>query len=117
MPIYEYECTHCGHIKEALQKMSEDPLVDCPKCLTPSLKKIMSAVAFRLKGGGWYETDFKSGQKKNLTEAAGSATEGKSSDSGNTAESVSVSEKPAASEKTNTAEKKSTNDSGAASAS
>ncbi len=66
MPIYEYECKQCSHKMEALQKMSDDPLRDCPECGKAELKKLISAVGFRLKGGGWYETDFKSGNKKNL---------------------------------------------------
>ncbi|MEM9315028.1 MAG: zinc ribbon domain-containing protein [Pseudomonadota bacterium] len=66
MPIYEYQCTACGALHEALQKISDDPLVDCPACGNATLRKKISAVAFRLKGGGWYETDFKSGNKKNL---------------------------------------------------
>lgn len=66
MPIYEYECEACGHIFEALQKMADDPLKDCPECKKVALKKLISAAAFRLKGGGWYETDFKTGSKKNL---------------------------------------------------
>ncbi|WP_086933236.1 FmdB family zinc ribbon protein [Agarilytica rhodophyticola] len=66
MPIYEYKCEHCGHEFEALQKMSDEPLLQCPKCKNEALKKKVSAAAFRLKGGGWYETDFKSGNKKNL---------------------------------------------------
>jgi putative FmdB family regulatory protein len=65
MPIYEYECKACGHRQEALQKMSDDPLRDCAECDKPELKKLISAAAFRLKGGGWYESDFKSGSKKN----------------------------------------------------
>ncbi|NJN47654.1 MAG: zinc ribbon domain-containing protein [Candidatus Competibacteraceae bacterium] len=64
MPIYEYRCADCGHELEAMQKMSEDPLTDCPACSKPTLKKKISAVGFRLKGGGWYETDFKTGDKK-----------------------------------------------------
>jgi len=66
MPIYEYQCESCGHALEALQRLSDDPLVDCPVCNKPALKKQISAAGFRLKGGGWYETDFKSGNKKNL---------------------------------------------------
>jgi len=66
MPIYEYRCESCGHELEALQKMSDAPLTDCPECEAASLKKKVSAAAFRLKGGGWYETDFKSGGKKNI---------------------------------------------------
>ena len=73
MPIYEYRCSDCGHELEALQKMSEAALTDCPQCGNQSLKKKVSAVAFRLKGSGWYETDFKSGNKKNLSEYSDSS--------------------------------------------
>ena len=66
MPIYEYQCQSCGHEYEALQKMSAKPLVHCPSCTEPELKKKISAAGFRLKGSGWYETDFKSGSKKNI---------------------------------------------------
>lgn len=66
MPIYEYQCLACGHKLEALQKISDSPLTDCPDCRQPQLKKLVSASAFRLGGSGWYETDFKSGNKKNL---------------------------------------------------
>jgi putative FmdB family regulatory protein len=66
MPFYEYRCQSCGHELEALQKISDAPLVDCPECGQPALKKLVSAAGFRLKGGGWYETDFKGGNKKNL---------------------------------------------------
>ncbi len=66
MPIYEYRCEQCNHQLEALQKMSDDPLKKCPECGADSLIKKVSAAGFRLKGGGWYETDFKSGNKKNL---------------------------------------------------
>ena len=78
MPIYEYACQSCGHQMEAIQKMSDAPLVDCPACAQPELKKQISASGFRLKGGGWYETDFKSGSKKNLssTDAAPACASG-----------------------------------------
>lgn len=66
MPIYEYQCTECGFQKEALQKISDEPLKICEECGKESMKKMVSAAAFRLKGGGWYETDFKSGDKKNV---------------------------------------------------
>lgn len=59
MPIYEYLCSSCGNKHEALQKISEDLLVDCPKCDEPSLVKMVTAAGFQLKGGGWYVTDFK----------------------------------------------------------
>ncbi len=66
MPIYEYQCQKCGKEMEALQKVSDAPLLDCPECGAPELRKKISAAAFRLKGGGWYETDFKTGSKKNI---------------------------------------------------
>jgi putative FmdB family regulatory protein len=66
MPIYEYQCNDCGHRLEAIQGMNDADLVDCPECRKAGLKRLISAAGFRLKGGGWYETDFKSGSKKNL---------------------------------------------------
>lgn len=85
MPIYEYQCQSCHEQLEALQKISDAPLLDCPKCGQPSLKKKVSAAAFRLKGGGWYETDFKTGNKKNLVgggEGSGTGDKSASSSSG-----------------------------------
>lgn len=73
MPIYEYQCSACGHQFDALQKMSDAPLSECPACHKPALQKMISAAGFRLSGGGWYETDFKSGSKKNVTEKATSS--------------------------------------------
>ena len=69
MPIYEYQCTECEHKLESLQKISAAPLTDCPACNEPALKKLVSAASFRLKGGGWYETDFKTGEKKQLADS------------------------------------------------
>ncbi len=67
MPIYEYECKACGHRLEKLQKVSAPPLSECPACQTDALSRLISAAGFRLAGGGWYETDFKSGgTKRNL---------------------------------------------------
>lgn len=73
MPIYEYTCQSCGHELEAMQKIADAPLTDCPECKEPQLKKRISAAGFRLKGSGWYETDFKSsGQtKRNLAGDSG----------------------------------------------
>ncbi|MDH5446628.1 MAG: zinc ribbon domain-containing protein [Gammaproteobacteria bacterium] len=79
MPIYEYECQDCGHQLEAIQKISDDPLKDCPECGKASLQKQISASGFRLKGGGWYETDFKSGSKKNIAGDSSSKTSSGSS--------------------------------------
>ncbi len=64
MPIYEYQCNHCQHTFDTLQKISEDPLVKCPECEKDTLKKLISQAGFRLKGTGWYETDFKNNNKK-----------------------------------------------------
>lgn len=68
MPIYEYECSKCGHYLEALQKIGDKPLRECPECGKHSLKRLVSAPLFRLAGSGWYETDFKSDKeaKRNL---------------------------------------------------
>ncbi len=85
MPIYEYQCQDCEHALEQLQKLSDDPLTDCPSCGKPALKKKISAAGFRLKGGGWYETDFKTGNKKNI--AGGSDSTSDSSSSGSAASS------------------------------
>ena len=78
MPIYGYVCKSCGHRFDVLQKMSDDPLAHCPDCGEPSLQKELSAPKFRLKGQGWYETDFKTGDKRNLH--GGDSKESSSSD-------------------------------------
>jgi putative FmdB family regulatory protein len=70
MPFYEYECPHCGYDEEVLQKINDKPLTKCPSCGKKGLKKLMSAPVFRLKGSGWYETDFK-GEKDNKRNLAG----------------------------------------------
>jgi len=66
MPIYEYGCKNCDHTLDALQKIADAPLVDCPVCGQPTLKRRLSAPRFRLKGQGWYETDFKKDNQRNL---------------------------------------------------
>ena len=83
MPIYEYECKACGQRLEKLQKMSDDPLRDCPACNKPELLKLVSGGQFRLKGSGWYETDFKTGKKKNVAGDSGSSSESGGSGSSN----------------------------------
>ena len=82
MPIYEYQCTNCGHRLEKLQKISDDPLTTCPECGQDALSKLVSAAGFRLKGGGWYETDFKKDGKKNLAGDDKPAASDKPADSG-----------------------------------
>ena len=84
MPIYEYVCDNCSHHLEALQKMSDEPLVFCPECGEAALRKQVSAAAFRLKGTGWYETDFKNSDKTKPAES-----KGKESGSGSTSDSNS----------------------------
>ena len=68
MPIYEYRCEACGEQLEKIRKFSDPPLTDCPVCGKPALKKLVSASSFRLKGSGWYETDFKTRKKPSLDE-------------------------------------------------
>lgn len=111
MPIYEYRCGNCSHELEALQKISDSPLRKCPECGKLTLRRLISAPVFRLKGGGWYETDFKGGDKKrNLVETSSSESSesSKSADSaksdtaakadGATTETKKPADKPAASE-------------------
>ncbi|TVP55548.1 MAG: zinc ribbon domain-containing protein [Halomonadaceae bacterium] len=69
MPIYEYVCDSCGHEKDVIQRMSAEPLTLCPACGVSSFRKRISASGFRLSGSGWYETDFKTGKKKNLADS------------------------------------------------
>lgn len=68
MPIYEYECEECGSTLDTLQKFDDPPLTDCPGCGSSGLKRLVSAPRFRLSGSGWYETDFKNEDQRNLTE-------------------------------------------------
>ena len=95
MPFFEYRCEACGYELEALQKVSDDPLVDCPECGRPALKKLLSAAGFRLKGGGWYETDFKAGSKKNLHDTGGEKKAGSSEGASTPAGGEKKSETPA----------------------
>ncbi len=76
MPIYEYQCRNCNHVFDVLQKMSDAPLQVCPECGQPELRKLLSAPNFRLKGGGWYETDFKDTNKRNLADGSGKGDAG-----------------------------------------
>jgi putative FmdB family regulatory protein len=82
VPIYEYQCEGCGHKFETIQRISDSSLTDCPECKEPALKKLISAAGFRLKGGGWYETDFKkSDKKKNLVADKGGSESSASKES------------------------------------
>jgi len=118
MPIYEYRCEACRHLHEELQKISDAPLTVCPSCKAKALKRLISAPSFRLKGGGWYETDFKSDKerKRNLVESGGdggkSGSDGAAGESGKSdskpAEKSASADKPASGEKSAAAGKSAT---------
>ena len=105
MPFYEYECQNCKFYTEVLQKISDPPLAKCPSCGKKKMVKLVSAPSFRLKGGGWYETDFKSDneKKRNLavekdSDSGPAASDSKSSDTKSTetkASDAKVDAKPA----------------------
>jgi putative FmdB family regulatory protein len=93
MPIYEYRCTACGHELEALQKLADSPLKDCPSCGQKRLSKLVSAAGFRLKGSGWYATDFKN---RSAPAQKNNGGDGKAAPAAATAEGATA--KPAAGE-------------------
>ena len=95
MPIYEYRCGSCEQTLEALQRMSDEPLKLCPSCGKETLSKMVSAASFRLKGGGWYETDFKTGKKKQLADSGSGSGSGSGSSSGSDAGSATSTPKAA----------------------
>ena len=98
MPFYEYECSACKFYVEALQKISDPPMKKCPSCKKQTLKRLVSAPVFRLKGAGWYETDFKSDgeNKRNLVgEDKEPATDSKSASDAPSTKSDAKAEKPA----------------------
>jgi putative FmdB family regulatory protein len=88
MPIYAYKCESCGHAKDILRKMSDEPLTVCPQCGGSSFKKQLTAAGFQLKGSGWYVTDFRGGNsaapgaKSGDTEAAGATGDGNANGNG-----------------------------------
>lgn len=88
MPIYAYRCEHCGFQKDALQKVSDPPLVDCPSCSQPRLAKQLTAAGFALKGSGWYVTDFRDSGKK-------TASDSKSTEAAKPADAKPAEAKPA----------------------
>ena len=109
MPIYEYRCGSCSHELDALQKLSDSPLRKCPECGKSQLRRLVSAPSFRLKGGGWYETDFKGNGEKtlNLVETGGGdSSESSSSDSAKDSASKEASAKVADAKSSDSADKK-----------
>src|SRR5580698_3040303 len=106
MPFYEYECSNCRYYVEVMQRLADAPLKKCPSCGKNALKKLVSAPVFRLKGAGWYETDFKSDkeQKRNLAEKEPEpkeTTEAKpAKDAGDAKTDAKAADKPADGKKT-----------------
>ncbi|MFQ5660251.1 MAG: FmdB family zinc ribbon protein [Gammaproteobacteria bacterium] len=101
MPIYEYQCDICEHRLELIQKINEEPLSECPECGEDGLRKLISPVSFRLKGTGWYETDFKDksgGKNKKPVKSTSDAdkTSTTASDSGSKESSTASTDKKAA---------------------
>lgn len=113
MPIYEYQCSACGHHLEAFQKISDTPLTDCPKCHKSTLNKLISAAGFQLKGTGWYATDYSRKGKTKEAEAGGKADSG--SDGKTDSKSDSKTDSKATESKTDTSSGNSSSHSGASS--
>ena len=109
MPIYEYKCQECGYLHEALQKISDEPLTTCPSCNADALTKLVSAAGFRLSGSGWYETDFKSGDKKNLAKKDGETSKDAKKDNKKETKKENTKASDKSSAKTTTAKKSSSN--------
>jgi putative FmdB family regulatory protein len=109
MPFYEYQCRACQAQVEVLQKISDPPLRKCPECGRSQMTKLVSAPVFRLKGAGWYETDFKSDKdnKRNLVEAEKEPAKPEKADTPEKPEKVEKTEKAEKTEKTEKAESKS----------
>ena len=96
MPIYAYKCDSCGHAKDVLQKMSDDPLTKCPSCGAPTFNKQLTAAGFQLKGSGWYATDFKGGAASTAAPAVAGAAAGTATPSDAGGGGASPSAEPAA---------------------
>lgn len=96
MPTYEYECPDCEHRFEAFQKISADPITDCPECGGSNVRRLISASAFHLKGSGWYKTDYSSSNSNGGTgEKSASSTSNESTTSSETSKGGTSSEKSA----------------------
>jgi putative FmdB family regulatory protein len=94
VPIYEYACKKCQHTFDALQKMNDEPLLDCPACGEPELRRLISAPRFRLKGAGWYETDFKKDNQRNVHKTDDDAPKKDKADSKSDGAPAGAPEKP-----------------------
>lgn len=111
MPIYEYRCDSCAYLFDVLQKVGDPPLKECPDCGKLELRRLVSAPSFRLKGGGWYETDFKSEKERKRNLAEGRDTPGDSdakadkAATGEKSDQAKASDKPQPSDKTQPSDK------------
>lgn len=94
MPIYAYKCESCGYAKDALQKMSDAPLTDCPHCGAATFKKQLTAAGFQLKGSGWYVTDFRGGGSTGVPAGSRPAESGSGAADGNSAAAVPAAAAP-----------------------
>src|SRR5579871_3659920 len=94
MPFYEYECQSCKFYTEVMQKITDEPLTKCPSCGKSALVKLVSAPNFRLKGGGWYETDFKSDKENKRNLAGGERDDASSADSAAKTDSTAKADSP-----------------------
>ena len=104
MPIYEYRCESCGHQFETLQRISDDPLKECPACENTALRKLISPVAFQLKGQGWYESDFKNAPKKtDKSDKSDQSDSGSATGEGDSSKKTTDGPDAASSEKTGSA--------------
>ncbi len=97
MPIYAYKCESCGHAKDVLQKISDEPLSICPHCGAAAFRKQVTAAGFQLKGSGWYVTDFRGGSSTGAAAAAGTAASGDAPAAASSAASATESTTPTAS--------------------
>jgi putative FmdB family regulatory protein len=91
MPIYEYQCQACGHQFETTQRITEDPLKDCPTCSAPQLQRLISSTAFMLKGGGWYKDGYgKPGKERTENQVTDRLTKAINDDKKKTAEAAAA---------------------------
>ncbi len=115
MPIYEYQCSACGHQLELLQKMSEAPVTECPVCHQATLIKLISAAGFQLKGTGWYKTDYSDKGKATQTGKTESGSDNTNSSGTTSNETTPGDTKSGEKKSTDTSSTSSSNNSGEAS--
>lgn len=99
MPIYEYQCGTCHHQFDLMQKISDEPIKECPKCGKNTVTKLVSASGFQLKGSGWYATDFK--DKSKVPENSSASSTNKTTDAAKSTSNSSVNTEASKSSTTN----------------